>query len=136
MATPYVAGTAALMLNGNPSLKGVDLKKIIYDQADDVSAFQGFMSTGKRINSLKAVQAALIATASVDQPQVPTGFTGQNAQNGSGDGGGGCGTIAMKSSSGDPPSNNPFLLCLLLPFLMIASLRLRVKTIPLAPGVH
>ena len=57
MATPHVAGAAALLLSEYPSLRGsyVDLKAKILDNVDPVSALSGKVLTGGRLNVSKAI---------------------------------------------------------------------------------
>ena len=55
MATPFVAGVAALILSHNETLSAKDVKKIILDGGDHVDAFSGKCSTGGRLNAYKAL---------------------------------------------------------------------------------
>lgn len=58
-AAPLVAGTAALMLSVNPNLENTDLKTLIMDNVDHVSSLTNYCSSGGRLNTYKAVKAAI-----------------------------------------------------------------------------
>lgn len=62
LASPFVAGVAALVLSKHPSLNAMEIKKFILDNVDSVSAFSGKCVTGGRLNAKKAVEAAHIHT--------------------------------------------------------------------------
>ncbi len=55
MATPHVAGLAALLLSKNPSLTPTALKARIMDTVDKLPAFSGKTVSGGRINVYKAL---------------------------------------------------------------------------------
>ncbi|WP_105188920.1 S8 family serine peptidase [Pseudoalteromonas sp. T1lg48] len=55
MATPHVAGAAALVLSGNPNLTTAQLKNILMSTGDDVAALQGKTINGKRMNVFNAL---------------------------------------------------------------------------------
>lgn len=57
MATPFVAGVAALILARNPKMSVDDLRARILQSVDPVDALRGRVSTGGRINAAKAVGA-------------------------------------------------------------------------------
>ncbi len=57
MATPYVAGLAALMEGYNSSLSAAQIKNIILTSGDDLVSLHGITSAGTRINAKKAMQA-------------------------------------------------------------------------------
>ena len=58
MATPHVAGAAALALSVNPDLSVLELKELLLSSGDDNEALAGLTVSGKRLN---AHQAALDA---------------------------------------------------------------------------
>jgi subtilisin family serine protease len=57
MATPFVAGVAALILSQNPTMSVDDLRAKILKSVDSVDSLRGKVSTGGRINAAKAVGA-------------------------------------------------------------------------------
>ncbi|MCF6437025.1 S8 family serine peptidase [Pseudoalteromonas sp. MMG022] len=58
MATPHVAGAAALTLSVNPTLTTAELKAILMDSGDDNAALNGKVVSGKRLNVANALEAA------------------------------------------------------------------------------
>ena len=57
MATPMVAGVAALVLSKNPSLSVDELRKLLLNSVDRLPVLKGKVVTGGRINAAKAVGA-------------------------------------------------------------------------------
>ena len=57
MATPFVAGVAALVLAQNPKISVDDLRALLLKSVDPVPALKGKVSSGGRINAAKAVGA-------------------------------------------------------------------------------
>jgi subtilisin family serine protease/subtilisin-like proprotein convertase family protein len=58
MATPHVAGTAALVLSVNPTLTTAELKDILLTTGDPNPALAGITVSGRRLNAANAVAAA------------------------------------------------------------------------------
>ena len=62
MASPHVAGVAALVWSVNPELTALEVRRIVENTADDIDAlnpnFAGQLGTG-RVNAARAVAAAL-----------------------------------------------------------------------------
>jgi subtilisin family serine protease len=58
MASPHVAGAAALLLSKEPSLSYLQLKSRLLGNADKISALSGRVSSGGRLNILKALSPA------------------------------------------------------------------------------
>ncbi|MDX2022673.1 MAG: discoidin domain-containing protein [Deltaproteobacteria bacterium] len=63
MATPHVAGVAALILSNQPNLTVAQLRDKILSTADKVSALTGKVSSGARLNAQKAVFADNVPSA-------------------------------------------------------------------------
>ncbi len=57
MATPFVAGVAALILSQNPKMSVDDLRTQLLKSVDPLASLKGKVSTGGRINAAKAVGA-------------------------------------------------------------------------------
>jgi len=62
MASPHVAGVAALLLDANPALTVAKLKNAILKGVDKKAAFANRVSTGGRLNADKSVDVALDVT--------------------------------------------------------------------------
>lgn len=60
MATPYVAGVAALILSANPNLTPAEIRWIIMLSCDKVDALTNYCVTGGRLNAYNAVSNANI----------------------------------------------------------------------------
>lgn len=58
MATPHVAGAAALVLSVNPDLSTGELKQLLMDSGDDNADLQGKTVSGKRLNANQALEQA------------------------------------------------------------------------------
>jgi serine protease len=58
MATPHVAGTAALVLSSNPTLTTAELKDAILNSGDLIPALDGITLTGRRLNAANALDEA------------------------------------------------------------------------------
>jgi hypothetical protein len=57
MATPVVAGVAALVLSQNPKLSVGQLRKHLLESVDKLPDLKGKVATGGRINAARAVGA-------------------------------------------------------------------------------
>lgn len=58
MAAPHVAGLAALIMGYNPDLNIREVKEIILESGDELSALKGRTVSGRRINAQKALLQA------------------------------------------------------------------------------
>lgn len=76
MASPQVAGVAALIKSVNPSLTAEQIKTCILDTVDPVNALTGKCVTGGRLNAYKAVNAAKSQYKMVDGSFVSGDFNG------------------------------------------------------------
>ncbi len=70
MATPHVAGAAALIKATNPELTALSLRALILENGDDVAGLSGVVATGKRLNVSAAVAASIGATP-IPDPTTP-----------------------------------------------------------------
>jgi subtilisin family serine protease len=57
MATPEVAGVAALILSTNPKMSVKELRDRLFNSVDKLDSLKGKVATGGRINAAKAVRA-------------------------------------------------------------------------------
>ena len=58
MASPFVAGLAALAIREAPNLTGYQIKNLVMGRGDYQNLLAGRVSTGSRVNALKLVQGA------------------------------------------------------------------------------
>ncbi|MFM6928141.1 MAG: S8 family serine peptidase [Bdellovibrio sp.] len=107
MATPFVAGIAALALRENPSLTGYQLKQKVMETVDSLNTLSGKVSTSGRVDSASLIQNV---QASVDvasfQPEYKTARAPASEAAG---GAAGCGLVksAISSGPGSGGSSNP-----------------------------
>ncbi len=59
MATPHVAGLAALLKSYNPSLTWLDIKNLILNNGDKIPSAEGKLVSGSRINAYKALMGEM-----------------------------------------------------------------------------
>jgi subtilisin family serine protease len=62
MATPHVAGAAALLTSLNPALSVASLKATLMNTVDQIAAFSGFNKTGGRLNVDRALRNQTVCT--------------------------------------------------------------------------
>jgi uncharacterized repeat protein (TIGR01451 family) len=72
MASPHVAGAAALACAANPNLTLQQLRAAVLFSGDESGAFLSLTITGRRLNANKAVQAALENDTTA--PAIPANF--------------------------------------------------------------
>jgi subtilisin family serine protease len=72
MATPYVAGIAALMKSANPSLGYLDMRSGLISSSDPIEALQGKVVANGRVNAHRAVSAALSGEIPPSPTVIPT----------------------------------------------------------------
>jgi serine protease len=58
MATPHVAGVAALVLSSNSTLTTAELKDVLLTSGDPIPALQGITVSGQRLNAASALDQA------------------------------------------------------------------------------
>jgi subtilisin family serine protease/Leucine-rich repeat (LRR) protein len=68
MATPHVAGLAALLKSHNPSLSWQQIKSQILDTAEPLAALEGKVLTGARINAFYALTNSVPPTIAITSP--------------------------------------------------------------------
>ncbi len=133
MATPFVAGLAALAIREAPSLSGYQIKQLIMGSVDDSNYLHGYVSTGGRINALKLTQSAQDPSnaASSSQPSYKPSYLAERGVAGEASGAaGGCGLIsaAVKGGPGQggmPSAGGVIAGLLLLPLIVWRALRSR-----------
>lgn len=74
MATPHVAGAAALLASHNPSLSAASLKATLLNSVDALPQLTGFYKTGGRLNVANALQNQTVCSfvPSASSINVPT----------------------------------------------------------------
>lgn len=74
MATPHVAGAAALLSAYNPSLSAASLKATLMNSVDVLSQWNGVVKSGGRLNVAQALQNQTVCSFALSSPsiQVPT----------------------------------------------------------------
>lgn len=103
MATPFVAGMAALAFREAPSLSGYQIKQIILDTATRNNYLNGRVSTSARIDSLDLIQAAQaqVSTASAQPSYKPEYLSDSRAPaSETGGAGAGCGLVRSVIKNG------------------------------------
>ncbi len=75
MATPYVSGAAVMLRSNFPQLSALEVKEILFNTVDPISALDGKSVTGGRLN----LQAALNEAAQSTFVSIPENSTGQLA---------------------------------------------------------
>ncbi len=74
MSAPHVAGAAALLAGHNPALSSASLKATLLNTVDQLSAWNGVIKTGGRLNVASALQNQTVCSFSMptEQIRVPT----------------------------------------------------------------
>jgi subtilisin family serine protease len=76
MATPHVAGAAALLVGLNGNLSVASLKATLMNTVDSVAAFNGLVASGGRINVSRALSQQTVCSFSLSQPGLTISRTG------------------------------------------------------------
>ena len=79
MATPHVAGAAALVLSRHPEWTAQQVKDALLGSADPLPSLAGKTVTGGRLNVARAVNAGAAATAPIVTTDTPTAVTSTTA---------------------------------------------------------
>lgn len=99
MATPFVAGLAALMLRENSSLSAYQVRELLFAGAQKISSLQTKTTTKARINAYNSVVAAKSATGDSSQPS----FAASSREPASAEVAAGCGVVkALIDDAGGP----------------------------------
>ena len=67
MATPHVAGAAALLSSFNPNLSAASLKATLMNTVDVLAAWNGIVKTGGRLNVQRALQNQTVCSFNLSQ---------------------------------------------------------------------
>lgn len=133
MASPFVAGIAAMAIREAPALTGYQIKQLITSSVDVVNGVNGKVSTNGRVNALSLLQSAKSAAANSIQPSQPSYSPAYKAdrapssESAAGGGGAGCGLVKALSSGGGGAGPG-FLIVTLIPLLVWLVIRLRVRS--------
>lgn len=100
MATPFVAGLAALMLRENSSLSAYQVRELLFAGAQKISSLQTKTTTKARINAYNSVVAAKAATGDSSQPS----FAASSREPASAEVAAGCGVVKALIDDASGPS--------------------------------
>ncbi len=129
MATPFVAGIAALMAREQPSMWGYQLKQLIMSTGDYKAGLTTKVSTATRVNVLSAVTGAQNSSLSLSQPDYQLSVSGADRGVASSLAGGGCGRVTKmysdfnKSDGGGGQLDLALVLLVSIPVLMVVMAR-------------
>ncbi|MDX9730877.1 MAG: S8 family serine peptidase [Bdellovibrionales bacterium] len=128
MATPFVAGLAAMMLRENPDLSAHQIKELIFAGAEPIPSLQTKTVTRARMNAYKSIVLAQGTTGNTNQPAFENVYRSVASEGAAG--GAGCGLVKTLIDDARGPSgpqrNVAFFGLLLLfatPILIALSLR-------------
>lgn len=101
MATPFVAGMAALAFREAPGLSGYQMKQLIMGTSDSTSYLNGLVSTSARIDALYLIQSAqqMVTTTSM-QPNYKPSYLSERSPASEAGGAGGCGLVKAVTHNG------------------------------------
>jgi subtilisin family serine protease len=114
MATPFVAGTAALMRYENETLTGYEVRELILERSDPTTEFSGQVEGNRRINVVNSILGAQGKTSQDLQPRYNTQGASRTLSSEE-DIQGGCGSITQGPM---PPPQGPQGVLLMILFLM------------------
>jgi thermitase len=81
MATPHVAGAAALVAADHPGFDAGQIKTALMGSADPIASLANKSVSGARLNAAAAVGAAAPAPSDVTRPAAPTGLAAAAGEN-------------------------------------------------------
>ncbi len=147
MASPFVAGLAALVSREAPQLSGYQIRSIVMASVNTFAAFSGKVSTSGRVNALRAIQNSVsqVSTASYNPAYTPVYKMDRSvAAEQPGAKAGGCGLVKAGALAGGgsnfsengPPSGGlgnlgVIFVMILIPAVVAATLR-RKTSVPVA----
>ncbi|OQW50849.1 MAG: hypothetical protein A4S09_11015 [Proteobacteria bacterium SG_bin7] len=114
MATPFVAGTAALMAYERPQMTSYQIRTILTSQVDQINGLTNFVWGKGRLNVLKATTFAKSAILDTDQPSYSLASQSKESSPS------GCGMVI--SSGPKPPDGNSWAAVLILLFPVIVAI--------------
>ena len=136
MATPFVAGVAALMMRENSQMSAYQARTVLLGAVDPISGLSSYVTTHGRLNAYNSVIAAKNVVASSSQPvYAASASRGPASDSGSG----GCGRVenvndpvwhAMGGNDQLPPSQGKlgvilFMVVVTLPIALAVGFRLK-----------
>lgn len=130
MATPFIAGTAALQFYERSDLLAYQVKNILLQKSNPAPSLVGKIGNAVRLNSNDVVQETKIVAKLDDHPSygATVASASSSEEQSSGGGGGGCGTV-MKIGGGGPPSNPPWAMLAFLFLPVAVALKLRASEV-------
>lgn len=116
MATPIVAGIAAMMIHEKPDLSGYQVKSLMFDASEYKSSLANYTIKKSRVNAYGGVYAAKNGTPPANDPN----YISSNPYRDVASETAGCGTVRKmgNGSTGWTPMNGLILLVLALPLLI------------------
>lgn len=130
MATPFVAGVAALAFREAPQLTGYQVKNIILSSVSPVAGLSSKISSSGRIDALGVVNSAKAqVNSSTFQPEYSSTAASRSPASDSGHSGGGCGLITNITENGSDGLGGSGLALgiFMLPLILWVGLKLRQK---------
>jgi subtilisin family serine protease len=125
MATPFVAGTAALQLYERSDLLAYQVKNILLEKSVSAPSLSGKIANPVRLNPFAVVEETKIVAKLNDHPAYGDRAVASAAAEEPASGGGGCGTIMKIGGNLPPPSNPPWAMLAFLFIPLALALRLR-----------
>jgi thermitase len=129
MATPFVAGAAALALYENKTLPSFQIRQIILAKSDSAPLLNGKIGTPSRLNAFAVVNEAKVQVASTSKPTYSRSLASDATGGDTAPAGAGCGLVKAMGSD-LPPGPPPFLILalMLLPLALAVQLRAHPET--------
>lgn len=122
MATPIVAGIAAMMMHEKPELSGYQVKSLMFDASEYKTSLANYTIKKSRVNAYGGVYAAKNGTPPVSDPN----YISSNPYRDVASESAGCGLVkSIGGGSGWTPMNGLILLVLALPLLISLFLKQR-----------